>query len=85
LPILLHVDEFVKQQSIRERLVRDHNITKRNGCHCGLVREIVEAQASQHRVEIWVGHPFALQHEESRAIEKLGREESIHGSPLLYR
>ena len=25
MPILFHVDEFVKQQSIRERLVRDYN------------------------------------------------------------
>jgi len=54
------MDEFVKQQSIRERLVRDHNITKRNRCHCGLVGQIIETQASQHRIEVGIGYPFAL-------------------------
>jgi hypothetical protein len=68
LPILLPVDELVKQQTARKCLVRDHNIAERDRCHRRLIGQIVEAQSSQHWVEIWVANSLPSQDEKPRAI-----------------
>src|SRR5882672_164686 len=42
LPVLLDVDEFVKQQSTGERNVGHNHIGERNCLHRGLVRQILD-------------------------------------------
>jgi hypothetical protein len=71
------MDEFVKQQSIRERLMRHHHIAERDRSHGGLIGQIVEAQALQHRVEIWVAYSLSPQDEEPSAVQNLRREKPL--------
>src|SRR5207302_10808639 len=51
LAILLDVDEFMEQESVRKGHVRYHRIAERDGGHLGEVRQVREAHARQRRVE----------------------------------
>jgi hypothetical protein len=60
LPILLLMDEFVKEQSIRERLVRDHNVRERDRSHSRLIGQVRRSQTLQHRIKLRVRDSFPL-------------------------
>src|SRR5207302_2874896 len=49
LAILLDVDEFMEQESVRERHVRYHRIAERDGGHLGEVRQVREAHARDRK------------------------------------
>jgi serine/threonine protein kinase/Tol biopolymer transport system component len=70
-PILLHVHEFVKQETVVERFMGNHDITECDCSHSRLVREVLKPQAFEHWVKVRVANSFPLQDEHAGALQKL--------------
>src|ERR1700722_3454747 len=85
LPILLGVNEFVEQEAIGKRLMRYHNIAECNGRHPRLIRQVLEAQPLQERIELRVRETLSLQNQEARTLQNCWSEKSAHHSLLLSR
>ncbi len=75
--------EFMKQQPIRERLVRNDHVAERDCRHGGLVGEMTETQSSQHRIKVGIAHALALEYQQADVAEKLRGEEWCDRSTLL--
>jgi len=68
----------MKEQSIGEGSMRNHNVRKCNRTHRGLVREIVESETSQHWIELRILHALADESHKPCLLKKFRRKESAH-------
>jgi hypothetical protein len=62
--------------------MRNNDIAERDRCHRGLVRQVLESQTAQHRVELRVLHSLALKHQYAGTIENFPRKEWLQRCSL---